>query len=61
MTSFDQRREAWDAGIAAAALHAVDGRQLVSPWGRQSRLTSYFNAAAHRTFAALRTVAEARP
>lgn len=61
MISFDQRREAWDAGIAAAARHHIEGAQLASPYPPQSIRTSYFNDAARRTGDLLRKLIEARP
>lgn len=61
MTSFEQRREAWDAGIAAAARHHIEGAQLVSPFPPQSIRTRYFDDAARRTGTALLKLMEARP
>jgi hypothetical protein len=55
------RRQAWDAGVAAAYRHHVDGAQLASPWGRQSPLTRHFRLAASLTASAIVQIRERRP
>jgi hypothetical protein len=60
MTQQD-RREAYDAGVRAAAAHHCDGGPLVSPWKTRSRRGHYWLRGARRTLDALDAVMKASP